>query len=541
MKSVKQFFRIIQINWIMARHGFDRVVFSFSFFRPLRFLSYLNPLMWFKREKLTRGEALRSILEDLGPIFVKFGQLLSTRRDLIPDDIADELEKLQDQVPPFSNEKARQIIEKSLGAPVTELFKSFDEAPLASASIAQVHAATLQNGKAVIIKVRRPGIEKTIRRDIALMQTLAKLIEHCWSQGKRLRPREVVNEFEHTILTELDFMTEAANASQLRRNFLFSENMYVPEIHWPYCRDSVLVMERIHGVPVANVEELKRQNVDMKKLAEHGVEIFFTQVFRDSFFHADMHPGNLFISTKDPKNPVYIAVDFGIMGSLSDTDQRYLAENLLGFFHRDYRRIAELHVESGWVPSDTRVVEFEAAIRSVCEPIFEKPLKDISFGQLLVRLFQTASRFNMEIQPQLLLLQKTLLQIESLGRRLYPELDLWETGKPFLEKWAKKRYHPRALLRRAMDLSPQWAERIIEMPNLVYDTLHKMKQIESQEIIEVEKKNIRGTLFIVGVALIGACVVGFSTLDLSHSAQTFAMSIIGGVGVLSLLAALLSK
>ncbi|NOX76535.1 MAG: ubiquinone biosynthesis regulatory protein kinase UbiB, partial [Gammaproteobacteria bacterium] len=460
MISFRQALRLIHINNVLGRHGLDEVVLATHLLRPIRFLTYLSPWRWFRRENLSRGARIRRTLEDLGPIFVKFGQILSTRRDLLPDDIAQELAHLQDNVPPFPGAQARAIIEKSLGKPVSELFASFDEVPLASASIAQVHVARLHDGREVVIKVVRPAIKATIRRDLDLMYTVADLAARFWRDGHRLRPREVVAEFDKTIIDELDLMREAASASLLRRNFAGSEQLYVPEIHWPLTRGNVMVMERISGMAVSDVDNLKQHGVDLKQLAERGVEIFFTQVFRDNFFHADMHPGNIFV---EPGGR-YIAVDFGIMGTLNEQDQHYLAGNFLAFFQRDYRKVAELHVESGWVPEGTRVEEFEAAIRTVCEPIFERPLKDISFGHLLLRLFQTARRFDMEVQPQLVLLQKTLLNIEGLGRQLYPELDLWQTAKPYLERWMSEQIGVRSLGRAMKRNAAQWSEQLPELP-----------------------------------------------------------------------------
>jgi len=420
-------------------------------------------------------------LEDLGPIYVKFGQALSTRKDLLPDDVSDELVKLQDRVPPFANEIACSIIEKELGMSIAEAFAEFDPAPLASASVAQVHTAILHSGESVIVKVLRPDIEERIRSDIGLLYELARFAERFWSDARRLRAIDVVAEFERTTLDELDLVREAANAAKLRRNFENSELIYIPEIHWPLTRQKVMVMERIHGIPVGEIEQLKVGGANFKVLAERGVEIFFTQVFRDNFFHADMHPGNIFVDLPDK----YIAVDFGIVGSLSLSDQRYLAENFLAFFNRDYRKVAQMHVESGWVPSSTRIEEFESAIRSVCEPIFEKPLKDISFGQLLLRLFQTARRFDMHVQPQLVLLQKTLLNIEGLGRQLYPELDLWQTAKPFLEKWFHDRLGPKAKINKLIKQFPEFAEQFPEIPSLIYKALdnaaHAQQQAEAQQ------------------------------------------------------------
>jgi ubiquinone biosynthesis protein len=486
-----QALRLIYINWVLVRNGLDEIVLATHLFRPVRFLLYLLPWHWFRGEMPPRGERIRRSLEELGPMFVKFGQMLSTRRDLLPDDVAQELAKLQDRVPPFPGVQARAIVEKSLNKPVTELFECFDEQPHASASIAQVHLARLQSGQDVVVKVVRPGIHKTIARDIGLLYVVAELAERYWPEGRRLRPREVVAEYEKTILDELDLLREAANASQLRRNFQDSQLLYVPEVYWPFCRRQVMVMERIYGTPISDVAELKRQGVDLKKLAERGVEIFFTQVFSHSFFHADMHPGNIFVSPEGR----YIAVDFGIMGTLSPVDQRYLAENFVAFFKRDYRRVAELHVQSGWVPAGTRVEEFESAIRTVCEPIFERPLKDISFGQLLLRLFQTARRFHMEVQPQLVLLQKTLLNIEGLGRDLYPDLDLWQTAKPFLERWMSEQIGVRAFFQGLRDEAPRWAERLPQVPALLYDVLRRAEQGELKVVVSpAEWEELRYTL-----------------------------------------------
>ena len=491
MLRPSQAFRLIYINWVLVRNGLDEIVLATHLFRPIRFVLYLLPWHWFRRDMPPRGERIRRSLEELGPIFVKFGQMLSTRRDLLPDDVAQELAKLQDRVPPFPGVEARAIVEKSLDKPVAELFEGFDEQPHASASIAQVHLARLRNGRDVVVKVVRPGIHKTIARDIGLLYVVAELAERYWREGRRLRPREVVAEYEKTILDELDLLREAANASQLRRNFQDSSLLYVPEVYWPFCRRQVMVMERIYGIPISDVAELKRQGVDLKKLAEQGVEIFFTQVFSHSFFHADMHPGNIFVSPEGR----YIAVDFGIMGTLSPVDQRYLVENFVAFFKRDYRRVAELHVQSGWVPAGTRVEEFESAIRTVCEPIFERPLKDISFGQLLLRLFQTARRFHMEVQPQLVLLQKTLLNIEGLGRDLYPDLDLWQTAKPFLERWMSEQVGVRAFIQGLREEAPHWAERLPQVPALLYDVLRRAEQGELKVVVSpAEWEELRYTL-----------------------------------------------
>ncbi|HIE3582176.1 TPA: ubiquinone biosynthesis regulatory protein kinase UbiB [Legionella anisa] len=486
MKSIKKLIRLIHINYILAKNGLDNVVVSLRLFAPLRFIVYLNPWNWFRKEQLTHGEALRKSLEELGPIFIKFGQALSTRPDILPLDIAIELSKLQDKVPPFPSEKAMAIIEKVYGLSPYEVFAEFDSIPLASASMAQVHAATLKTGEEVIVKVLRPNMRRIIEQDLSIMHTIAKWADRYWPEIRRLKPKEIVTEFEHTLLDELDLLREAANAAQLRRNFENSPILYIPEVHWDYSHSNVMVLERIRGIPVSDVSSLQAHGVDIKKLAERGVEIFFTQVFRDCFFHADMHPGNIFVSYKNPKEPQYICIDFGIMGTLNDNDKRYLAENLLAFFNRDYRRVAELHVESGWVARDARVDEFESSIRTVCEPIFERPLKDISFAQVVLRLFQVARRFHMEVQPQLVLLQKTLLAVEGLGRQLYPDLDLWATAKPFLEKWVKDQIGPKAFLTQLKKNLPFLAEQLPHMPKLLFDFLELKKE---ELIINKERAN----------------------------------------------------
>jgi ubiquinone biosynthesis protein len=442
--------RLLQIQRALLPHGRHYSVRATHLYRPFRFLVYLSPWTWFQRSiGVTRGERLRLAVEELGPIFVKFGQAVSTRRDLLPADIADELAKLQDRVPPFDSAVAVAAIEKAFGRPLDDLFGSFDPKPLAAASIAQVHVATLKNGPEVVVKILRPGMRESIDLDLEVLDYLAELADRYWGESRRLRPVELVREYRKTILDELDLLREAGNAAQLKRNFAGSSLLYVPEVYWDHCRVNVMVMERIHGVIVSNVGELRARGANIRKLAENGVEIFFTQVFRDNFFHADMHPGNIFVQIDDPENPRYAAVDFGIVGTLQTRDQHYLAENFMAFFDRDYARVAALHVESGWVPRGTRVDEFESAVRTVCEPIFNKPLKEISFAQVLLRLFETARRFDMQVQPQLILLQKTLFNIEGLGRQLYPELDLWQTAQPYLRKWMSERMSPRAVLRRA--------------------------------------------------------------------------------------------
>jgi ubiquinone biosynthesis protein len=421
-----------------------------------------------------RGQRLRVALEMLGPIFIKFGQLLSTRRDLLPDDIADELAQLQDNVPPFASEDAISCIEAAFGGSISDHFSSFDQTPLAAASVAQVHAATLPTGEAVVVKVLRPEIESVIQKDLKLIRALAWTVERLFKEGQRLKPQEVAADYQRTLLNELDLRREAGNASQLRRNFSDSGLVYVPEVHWALNAEKVMVSERIYGIPVTDVEALNQQGVDMKILAERGVEIFFTQVFRDSFFHADMHPGNIFVDATDPLNPSYLAIDCAIVGQLDEHDLYYLARNLLAIFQQDYRLVAKLHVECGWVPAETSIAEFESAMRTLCEPIFERPLADISFGHMLISLFRTAGQFEMPIQPQLVLLQKTLLNIEGLGRQLYPDLNLWDTAKPFLERWLADRYAPQSVLRRLQKEAPFWLETLPRLPDLIIKNLQEV-------------------------------------------------------------------
>jgi ubiquinone biosynthesis protein len=514
-RRIKQLLRLQYINYILAKNGLDQFIVSIGLFAPLRFIVYLNPWNWFRREKLTRGEALRKTLEQLGPIFIKFGQALSTRPDILPPDIAIELCKLQDNVPPFPSEQALAIIEAAFGRSAYDVFADFDANVLASASMAQVHAATLVTGEDVVVKILRPNMRKIIEQDIAILHTIAGLADRYWPESKRLKPKEIVYEFERSLFDELDLQREAANGGQLRRNFNHSPLLYIPEIYWDYVRENVLVMERIYGIPVSDVATLKEHGVNIKKLAERGLEIFFTQVFRDCFFHADMHPGNIFVSKLHPEEPQYICIDFGIIGTLNDKDKRYLAENLLAFFNRDYRRVAQLHVESGWVARETRVEEFESAIRTVCEPIFEKPLKDISFALLIIQLFQVARRFQMEVQPQLVLLQKTLLAVEGLGRQLYPELDLWATAKPFLEKWLRDQLGPKALLRHLRENIPFLVEQMPHMPRLLNDVLELTKAQKLADLMRKDDQQLQsaarnswykglGTgIFVVTLAVVG--------------------------------------
>lgn len=475
MKIINRLFRLLRINFILARYNIDEIILGTHWFYPLRFAVYFNPYYWTVGKKMARGERIRRALEDLGPIFVKAGQIFSTRRDLLPDDIALELAKLQDRVPPFPGRTAKAIIEEALNAPIDAIFIDFDLNALASASIAQVHTAKLQTGESVVVKVLRPNIRTVLDRDVDLLMTLAKIAERYWENAKHFKPQQIIAEVAQTLYDELDLLREGANASQLRRNFLSSDKLHVPLIYWQYCRANILVMERIHGIPVHDVERLRNAGFNMKLLAERGIEIFFTQIFRDSFFHADLHPGNIFVSTENPENPSYIVVDFGIVGSLNQEDQRYIAENMIAFFKRDYQRVAELHIASGWLAPDTRIDQFEGAIRAVSEPIFEQPLRNVSFGQLLLRLFQVARRFHINIQPQLVLLQKTLLSIESLSRSLEPDLDLWGTASPQIEKWLKKQVGVKAFLRRVRNNLPVWSQQIPQIPSLVFEVLQETK------------------------------------------------------------------
>ncbi len=468
--------RLLKILWVCCRYRLDQLIEQ-PLPLPLRLLFGCFSAKDSDGKPQNRGDRLRQACEELGPIFVKFGQLLSTRPDLVPPDIVVELDHLQDNVTPFSPELFREIVESSLEEPIDEVFSHFDNEPLASASVAQVHAGILKNDQEVVVKVIRPGIEKTISQDISVLLWIARRLEQWLPDGKRLHPVDIVEDYRNTIFDELDLQREAANASQLRRNFTGSPLLYVPEIIWPYSNKKLLVMERIYGLPIANIDEIEAQGTNMKLLAERGVEIFFTQVFEHNFFHADMHPGNIFVSPKTPQQPQYICVDMAIVGSLSREDQFYLARNLLAMFRRDYRQVAELHVQSGWVPKDTRINEFEAAVRTVCEPIFQKPLAEISFGKVLISLFQTAQRFNMEVQPQLVLLQKTLLNIEGLGRQLYPELDLWQTAHPFLERWLKNRFHPKTLLKELKRYAPEWMEKLPDVPMKIYNNLDTLAEV----------------------------------------------------------------
>ncbi|MFO1217379.1 MAG: ubiquinone biosynthesis regulatory protein kinase UbiB [Burkholderiaceae bacterium] len=466
---MKRLARLIFIVYTLLRFGVDEVALSGFRQRWVRAIARIVTLG--RRFDEPRGARLRQALERLGPIFVKFGQVLSTRRDLLPLDVANELAALQDRVPPFPGQQAVALVERAFGKPVAELFESFDAEPVASASIAQVHFASLKGGREVAVKVLRPGMLASIESDLSLLHTLARWAERVWVESKRLKPREVVAEFDTYLHDELDLVREAANAAQLRRNMAPLHLLIVPEMVWELCTSNVIVMERMKGVPISQVDRLRAAGVDIKKLARDGVTIFFTQVFRDGFFHADMHPGNIQVSVDPATLGRYIALDFGIIGTLTEFDKEYLAQNFLAFFQRDYKRVAELHVESGWVPPNTRVDALESAIRAVCEPHFDRPLKDISLGQVLMRLFQTSRRFNVEIQPQLVLLQKTLLNIEGLGRQLDPELDLWTTAKPFLERWMHEQVGWRGLLDRLKHEAPHYAQMLPELPRLMHQAL----------------------------------------------------------------------
>jgi ubiquinone biosynthesis protein len=549
IRGTAEFLRLLHIQHVLIRHGLDSWVVSMHLWRPLRWLFKLHPSTWFRALSGSQGDRLRNVLEDLGPVFIKLGQLLSTRRDLLPDEITDGLARLQDQVQPFASSEARKIIEASLGKSIEEVFASFENTALASASIAQVHAATLLDGREVVVKVVRPDIRPRIRRDLALARRLAVLAEHWSPEARRFHPIELVEDYERVILDELDMQREAASMSQVRRNFEGDARLHVPEVLWQYSGERVLVMERIQGVPIGQVQRLKDLGCNMQLLAERGVEIFFTQVFRDNFFHADMHPGNIFVDVKDPTKPRYVAVDFGIMGSLTDADQLYLAQNLLAFFNRDYRKVARLHLESGWVPADARLDELEAAFRGVSEPIFERPFGEISFATLLLKLFRTGRRFGMEVQPQLVLLQKTLLYVEGLGKQLYPDLDLWTTAKPFLEGWLKERLGWRALRKNLREEGVRLVEQLPAIPGLLHDVLRKARRGElalewkSKELARTrrELQRLRRTTWssvIGGVLVLAGVVSAGLNIDpgLPGGMWTFAGGLAAAGGLLWLLA-----
>jgi ubiquinone biosynthesis protein len=480
--------RLARILTVGLRFGLEEFFLGHERVRALRWL--VRATLFWRPLTEPRGVRLRRALEALGPIFVKFGQMLSTRRDLVPLDIADELAQLQDRVPPFPSDQAIAMLEATYKRPLVEVFAEFDATPVASASVAQVHFARLHDGTPVAVKVLRPGIAPVIAHDVSLLYAAAGLLEKLFADGKRLRPREVVAEFEKHLEDELDLMREAANCSQLRRNFKDSPLLLVPEVYWDYCDHTVMVMDRMDGIPVSQIERLRESGVDIPKLAATGVEIFFTQVFRDGFFHADMHPGNILVR---PGSEQYIALDFGIMGTLTEVDKQYLARNFLAFFRRDYKAVALAHLESGWVPADTRIDELEAAVRAVCEPVFDRPLKDISFGRVLLQLFQASRRFNVEIQPQLVLLQKTLLNIEGLGRQLDPELDLWKTAKPFLERWMNEQMGWRALVKNLQTEAPKWAALLPQLPRLAHQALNenRLAQLEAGLTLMLQQQHAR--------------------------------------------------
>ncbi|STQ74443.1 ubiquinone biosynthesis regulatory protein kinase UbiB [Grimontia hollisae] len=514
--------RLYKITQVQLGYGLDELLPDQPITRGPQLMRKM--LFWMKNRHPEKplGERLRLALQELGPVWIKFGQMMSTRRDLFPPAIADQLAMLQDQVEPFDGKLAKAQMEKALGGPLENWFDNFSETPLASASIAQVHTATLkENGREVVLKVIRPDILPVIQADIKLMYRMARIVARFLPEARRLKPVEVVREYEKTLLDELDLMREAANAIQLRRNFENDHILYVPEVFSDYCRQSLMVSERIYGIQVSDIEGLKANGTDLKLLAERGVQVFFTQVFRDSFFHADMHPGNVFVSYDHPKDPQWIGLDCGIVGTLNREDKRYLAENFLAFFNRDYRKVAELHVDSGWVPHDTNIDEFEFAIRTVCEPIFEKPLCEISFGHVLLNLFNTARRFNMEVQPQLVLLQKTLLYVEGLGRQLYPQLDLWDTAKPFLEDWMSRQVGPQAVINAIKEKAPFWAEKLPELPELVYDSLKQGRQVNQRmdamyrEFMQARKQQNRAR-FLMGI---GATLLVTSAILYSNQVE----------------------
>ncbi|KAF7597769.1 MAG: ubiquinone biosynthesis regulatory protein kinase UbiB [Candidatus Dactylopiibacterium carminicum] len=495
--------RLSRIINVGLRFGLDQMIFDQA--SATRFGGWVQRALPARRFAAPRAQRLREALETLGPIFVKFGQLLSTRRDLLAPDVADELARLQDRVPPFPSEQALAVLAEEYGRPADEVFAQFNAQPVASASVAQVHFAVLPDGTEVAVKILRPGIAPVITHDIGLLDAAAWLLEKLWRDGRRLKPRALVAEYARHLDDELDMMREAANCSQLRRNFADSPLLAVPAVHWDYCTRNVMVMQRMSGTPVSQIAALRAQGVDLKALSRAGVEIFFTQVFRDGYFHADMHPGNILVTPRGQ----YVALDFGIMGPLNERDKSYLAQNFLAFFKRDYKRVAQAHIDAGWVPAHTRPDEFEAAIRAVCEPIFDRPLKDISFGKTLLRLFQTARRFEMEVQPQLAMLQKTLLNIEGLGRELDPDLDLWQTAKPFLERWMNEQIGWRALLRHVHEEAPNWAVSLPQLPRLV----HRALTAEAQELVmardaeHLRLRRIQNRLLIVIVALLASLVL----------------------------------
>ena len=533
--------RMMAIQRVLVRHGLDEFVRETHLWRPLRFVFLLSPWTWFQRRRpAPRGERLRLALQELGPIFVKFGQAVSTRRDLLPLDIADELAKLQDAVPPFPGAQARGLIETALGHSVTTLFRAFDETPLAAASIAQVHAATMLDGTDVVVKVLRPDMHEVITRDLEVMHELARIAYRNSATARRLRVTEIVHDYQKTILDELDLMREAANASQLRRNFAGDDSLYVPAVFWDLCRVNVMVMERIRGVPISDMARLRELGANIPLLAENGVKIFFTQVFRHNFFHADMHPGNIFVLVDDPARPRYAAVDFGIVGTLDVRDQKYLAENFLAVFERDYRRVATLHLESGWVPPNTRIDEMESAIRTVCEPIFNKPLKEISFGQILLRLFAISRRFNMEIQPQLVLLQKTLLNVEGLGRQLYDELDIWKTATPILRDWMRDRVSGTTVIDSLRMQLPEVLDAVRALPPLLKGAVQQAQDgtlrlhVDTLHIDSLQQTIHDSTRRRDGITISAALLLGAIIWQAAGAQPAWAGWVLGVLGVLQL-------
>ncbi|MEX0915705.1 MAG: ubiquinone biosynthesis regulatory protein kinase UbiB [Wenzhouxiangellaceae bacterium] len=531
-------FRIFRIATVLARYRLDTLILDLP---ALKLARVVRMLPWGRRgvRELPRGARLRLALEELGPIYVKFGQILSTRRDLLPSDIADELARLQDHVPAFPGEQARRIVEEELGKPIDELFASFDENPMASASIAQVHAAELPDGTEVVAKVVRPGIEKRIRGDLELLGALARLARRYHPEGERIRPNEVVAEFERVIIDELSMQREGANASMLRRNWEDSDELYIPKIYWSHTAERVLVMERVGGVPVRDIDELKRQGVDLERLATRGIRVFYTQVFRDNLFHADMHPGNIRIDTTDPSDASFIALDFGIVASLTPEDLYYIGENFLAIFNRDYRRVAELHVEAGWVPSNIRIDEMEAAARTVCEPSFTRPLEEVSFAELVVNLFNVARRFKLTLQPQLIMLQKTLLNIEGMGRELYPKINIWDVAKPELESIFRERYGIGKTARKVGRELPSWLARGPEIPNMVHEALKLAARgrvnatVASEDLDRIGQQFIRhnrrvpGAILTAGLLIASAVLAGY---DVGPWFQTHSLPAMIGFG-----------
>ena len=520
MMGIGQLRRLLHISHVLSRYRLDEINDAMHLFRPMRLIRWIAP--WGRRgvADASLGRRLRLALQELGPVFVKFGQMLSTRRDLLPSDIADELALLQDQVEPFPGKEAVDAIETAFKAPWQDHFSAFDPTPLASASVAQVHAATLHSGEEVVVKVLRPGIVDRINDDVRLLRTIAGFAHRYWHEAKNLRPLDVVAEFERTIYGELDLTREAANASQLRRNFADSDQLRIPRMHWDLCFESVMVAERVSGIPIDDIDALRAADVDMEELAARGTRIFYTQVFRDNFFHADMHPGNIMVDASDPKSPIYVAVDFGIVGSMPPDHLHYLGENFLAFFNQDYRRVAELHVEAGWIPNTVNLIEVEAAVRTVCEPQMSRPLSEISFAQVLFQLFAVARRFNLVVQPELILLQKTLLNIEGIARQVYPELDIWATAKPVLVDILRHRFGVDGAARDIRDRLPLWVEKTPQMPGLIFDALERLAQnrisveySESPERLRAEEQGRKSLLYAVFATGAALCTTLLVTLN----------------------------